>query len=85
MSVVGKCIKARIADGAALIERLEPVVAQARADSQAAAHDLNVQLRYGRQIVNATRKPNAFDIAIAALIDADKAAVAAIGKGEDEA
>jgi len=72
------CIKDRIAAGAALIDRLEPVVAQAKLESMAAAHDLRVQLRYAKRLTNVALKPNAFETAMVALIDADKAAVVII-------
>ena len=76
------CIRDKIAAGAALIDRLEPIVAQAKLESMAAAHDLRVQLRYAQRLANVALKPNTFEVAMVALIDADKAAINTIGQRE---
>lgn len=69
-------LKAEIEQQKLRIAKLEPQVAEAKADTAAALHKVNVQTRYASRVQNVIRSGDAAFIAsIEALIDADKAIV----------
>lgn len=79
---MSNAIKAQIAEGKQRIAELEQKVAEAKADTAASLHAVNVQTRYAARVQTAARAtpPDPFMAALGNLIDADRAVMAAKGK-----
>lgn len=75
-------LKTEIEEGKARIEELEQQVMAVKADTAASLHAVNVQTRYAARVQSVVRAtpPDPFVAALGALIDADRAALAAKGK-----